>query len=155
MNCVILSASLLYSSASLPSWYIYVPGRKMPSITWPFKEDCKTWDWGGRMRRKEQEIVRWALTWRLMLRGDAAGQTEKMTQLRKERVPVFTEAVRLSFNLKPFFFLSSSNSSATDDLWNLAKVYIFVCVVMTSVDFLLSVEASVSLSVPTDDNDGD
>ena len=53
--------------------------------------------------KKEQEIVRWALTWRLMLRRGAAGQTEKMTQPRKEKVPAFTEAPLLSFNSRPFF----------------------------------------------------
>lgn len=51
-----------------------------------------------------------------MLRRGAPGQTEKMTQPRKEKVPAFTEAVLLSFNLKPFFFLRSSYSSGIDDL---------------------------------------
>lgn len=79
----------------------------------------------------------------LMLRGGAPGQTEKMTQPEKERVPAFTEALQLSFNSKPFFHLHSPYSSGID---NLRKVHFLstVCgcvshclVPWTSVDFFL------------------
>ena len=52
-----------------------------------------------------------------MLRRGAAGQTEKMTEPRKEEVPGFTGAMLISVTVKPIFqLLRTLNSGGTHNL---------------------------------------